>query len=590
MNTKQQFPDSNPISPGYPKKSTCSKAQLLILLLALSIPGTICFGQTEKPFRDTRLDSLLKENTIKDAKNHLSQQYESITSYSPDKQAYYFNRSSQIKLTEGDFNEALAEAKKSSAVLEKNPESPFWGETYRALCFAYIRTGKLDSALIFAEKLYDFTKTNGDQNMKRAALVALGNISLQNKSYQKSLQFYSEALQTTQEAKDSINLKVDYYNVGLALSQLNEHEKSNSYLLKAAERAEKEKAFDLLARAYGTMADNYLDQNNFEAQETYLKKANEIAEKIGNQQLLAMGYANLTETALRKGNFRQAVTWGNQSLDYLANRPLIQLQAKLDSMLYYAHKNLGEYKTALEKLEDYDKKRLSIRNEAQKEKLNQLTLQFEVEKKDLLIKNQEISIKEEQAKSRAFLIGIALLATFTFFLAYINVKNARTRRLLFRKEREIDQNSRLLIAPDVEVLETNLMQHVPKESPDEKKTDNEKLFGEIVTFIKEKKLYLDPKLNQQSIVNHFGTNRQYIYEAISSSEEENFRGLINRLRVNEAKELMEKTLPIENSIDFNALSEKVGFNSYATFYRSFKSITGLTPNEYIKELQKEMGA
>ena len=285
-----------------------------------------------------------------------------------------------------------------------------WGETYRAICFAYIRNAKLDSALTYAEKLYEFTKVNQDLGMRRAALLALGNISLQNKSYQQSLDFYTDALEITEKQKDSINLKVDYYNVGLALAQLNEHQKSEEYLLKAAVRAEKEQAWDLLARTYGTLADNYIDQKKYEIQIEYLKKANDIAEKIGNTQLLAMGYANLSESALRLKHYNQAIDWGNQSKELLSEKPLPQLEAKVDSMLYVAHKKTGNFEIALNKLESYDEMKLKIRNQAQKEKLEQLTLQFESEKKDILIENQRISLEEEKAKNRVFVLSLVFLS------------------------------------------------------------------------------------------------------------------------------------------------------------------------------------
>jgi len=556
------------------------KKEIVFTLISVLLFFNLTWAQMPGPMKDEVLEKLLRENSVTEAKTYLSQKQDSLAHFLPEQQAYYLNRISQLKLMLGEFGEALDMAKQAKTAIQDKPNSALWGETYRSMCFAYIRNGKLDSALIYAEKLYEFTKSNQDLGMRRGALMALGNISLQNKFYQRSLDFYAEALEITEKQKDSINLKVDYYNVGLALAQLDEYQKSEEYLLKAALRAEKEKALDLLARIYGTLADNYLDQSKFEEQIKYLKKANEIAEKIGNTQLLAMGYANLSETALILKNYTQAIGWGNQSLAKLKERPLLQLQAKVDSMLYVSHKEIGNFEIALKKLESYDQVRQQIRNQAQKEKLEQLTLQFETEKKDLLIKNQKISLQEEKAKNRVFIVSIVLLGTLTFFLIYIMVKNSKTRNLLFKKERELDQAALFAALPErtPESQDLNLIST-------EGENNEQKLFNELVLAIKEKKLYLDPKINQQTIVSEFGTNRQYVYEAISKSGEDNFRGMINRFRINEAKELMEKGQKNGETLDFNLISEKVGFNSYPTFYRSFKNLTGLTPNEYIKELK-----
>jgi len=556
---------------------------LIWIFILLPISGIS--QQSQVTFKDEQLEKLLRENALKEARVYISQQSIRFDQLTPDQEVYFLNRISQVELMEGSFAEALAQAKKSEAILKKNGESPFWGETYRALCFAYIRNGKLDSALLYAEKLYDFTKVNEDQSLKRAALVAMGNISLQNKSHQKSLDFYLEALQITEKEKQPINLKVDYYNVGLAYAQLNEHTKSNEYLLKAANLAEEDLAWDLVARAYGSIADNFLDLNDFQSQETYLKKANEIAKKIGNTQLLAMGLAGLSESALKLGKYDLAIDWGKKSLEQLKERPLVQLQAKVDSMLYIAYKNKGDFKTALTQFETYDKIRYTLRNQAEKEKLDQLTLEFEVEKKDLLIQNQQISLEEEKAKNLFFIAGILLIGLFAFFVSYINIKNSKTRKFLFKKEREFDE---VIQIKNSFIRETETLEPaIESESLLMEDKEHQKLFGEVWQYILDKKLYRNPKLNRQSLINEFGTNRQYLYEAISKNGEDNFRGLVNRFRISEAKEIIDEKTYKNLTIDFSEISEKIGFNSYPTFYRAFKTITGLTPNEYLRELKQD---
>lgn len=552
-----------------------------LFLFFFTFTASLVSAQEKSNPKDEKLEGYLRSNAIQEAKAYLSEKMKSLAEESAELQVYYLNRGSQVSLLEGSFNDALQQAKKASSLLEDQPESPLWGETYRALCFAYIRTAKLDSALIFAEKLYEISKGSSDQNMKRAALLALGNISLQNKSYEKSLEFYTEALQTTKTLGDSINLKVDYYNVGLAFSQLNAYAESEENLLKAAELAQKDQAWHLLATTYGSLADNYLDQKKYDLQIEYLKKANEIAEKIGNKQLLAMGYANLSETSLLSKNYNEAIKWGNQSLALLKERPILQLEAKVDSMLYAAHKELGNYKVSLEKFENYDRLRLKIRNQAQLEKLSELTVQFETEKKDLLIQNQKISLEEEKAKNLVFITSIILLVSVIFFLSYTLIRNAQNRKFLFQKEKELDQ----VIQIEKAATRPKSTNHDSQnESLEDIEKDGQKLLQELLQEIQDKKLYLDPKLNQQSLVNEFGTNRQYLYEAIRKNGEDNFRSLINRFRINEAKEQMEIHLTKDEKIDFSILAEKVGFNSYATFYRAFKNCTGLTPAEFSKEL------
>lgn len=553
--------------------------QLLILFLFFVL-GTTSWAQ-ETSYGDEVLEILFQKNQLKEAENYLNQQLGKEGSLNPEQKTYYFNRKSQLELQKGSFSSSLSYAKKSEALLSTIPDSKLWGETFRSLCFAYIRLGKLDSALLYAEKLQAQAKKMQDPRLRRAALVALGNISLQNLSYQNSLEFYLDALAASEEAKDSLNLKGDYYNVGLAYGRLRQMDKSNAYLLKAAARAEKEKVFDLLARCYGTIADNYLGLKNYTKQAEYLIKANQIATKLGNSQLLAMGYANLMESQLKRNLWEEAIASGEKSLKELEKKPLVQLEAKVDSLLYVAYKEKGEMTEALARLEDYDSLRLQIRKDVQKEKLDELTVRYAVEKKDLQIKTQEAELEKEKTKSRLLVTGIVAVLLILGLLIYLTIRNAQIRTLLFKKEKELD----LHFATTKLVDEPSLM-HLSAELPEEQ-LDHQRLFQEIMAFIQSKKLYLDPKFNQQSLVTEFGTNRQYLYEAISKNGDDNFRGLVNRFRINEAKKYISAHNHSIHELDFGAISEKVGFNSYPTFYRAFKNITGLTPMEFAKELKKD---
>lgn len=557
-----------------------NKATLLSLFFIASF-GLTGLAQSPTSFVNQNLETLFQTNQLREAEALIQKELSNEKELNSEQKAYYFNRKSQLELQKGEFLSALTFAKKSEERLAGTPDSKLLGETFRAVCYAYIRLGKLDSALLYAEKLQDQAKKLQDPKLRRAALVALGNISLQNLSYQNSLEFYLDALAVSEEAKDSLNLKGDYYNVGLAYGRLKQMDKSNAYLLKAAARAEKEKVYDLLARCYGTIADNYLGLKNYTKQGEYLVKANQIATKLGNSQLLAMGYANLMESQLNRKLWEEAIASGEKSLKELEKKPLVQLEAKVDSLLYIAYKEKGEFTQALSRLEDYDSLRGQIRTDIQKEKLDELTLLYEVEKKDLQIKNQEAELEKEKTKSRLLITGIVAVMIILGLLAYLAIKNAQIRTLLFRKEKELDLHFATSKLPEDPSLIS-----FPSEYPEEQ-LDHQRLFQDIIAFIQSRKLYLDPKFNQQSLVTEFGTNRQYLYEAISKNGDDNFRGLVNRFRINEAKKLISAHTSTINELDFGTISEKVGFNSYPTFYRAFKNITGLTPLEFAKELKKD---
>jgi hypothetical protein len=163
---------------------------ILLIFLLIGFTNGHTFAQTGQSIKDLQLEEYLQKNQLNEAKALIEAKLAQKEQLSWEQTVYYLNRKSQAELQQGAFSESLASAKSSEKLLASGPQSLQWGDTFRSLCYAYIRTGKLDSALLYAEKLYDFSKKENHSLFRRAALVAMGNISLQNKRYQKSLAFY----------------------------------------------------------------------------------------------------------------------------------------------------------------------------------------------------------------------------------------------------------------------------------------------------------------------------------------------------------------------------------------------------------------
>jgi AraC-like DNA-binding protein len=63
---------------------------------------------------------------------------------------------------------------------------------------------------------------------------------------------------------------------------------------------------------------------------------------------------------------------------------------------------------------------------------------------------------------------------------------------------------------------------------------------------------------------------------------------VNRLRINEAKRIIQERLQAKADINLPDVYLSSGFTSKTSFYRTFKSITGLPPGDYVEQLEREM--
>ena len=106
------------------------------------------------------------------------------------------------------------------------------------------------------------------------------------------------------------------------------------------------------------------------------------------------------------------------------------------------------------------------------------------------------------------------------------------------------------------------------------------IWDRIISLMENQKLYRNPTLRLNDLVNEIGKPLPHISQVINEQMNMSFLDFVNQYRVKEAKELLcdEKS----KSMTILAIAYEVGFNSKTTFYTSFKKVTGQTPSEYKK--------
>ncbi len=112
-------------------------------------------------------------------------------------------------------------------------------------------------------------------------------------------------------------------------------------------------------------------------------------------------------------------------------------------------------------------------------------------------------------------------------------------------------------------------------------TSGKTLIGcDIDKVMQEKRYHQDNTLTLQKLAQHLGTNRQYLSNYINQEKHMTFYDYINDFRLEEAKSMLDGK-DTENQHSLEDVAMMSGFNSYATFLRSFKKKFGQTPSQYL---------
>ncbi len=146
--------------------------------------------------------------------------------------------------------------------------------------------------------------------------------------------------------------------------------------------------------------------------------------------------------------------------------------------------------------------------------------------------------------------------------------------LLFRR-RKNEQTSEMLAIelPDAETLTEPLAEDLKAIDDGE---DCAELMRRLCQMMEEHQVYLNPDLKVNDMASALGTTRTVLSNCIKSQQGCTFPQFVNTYRVALAQQLLSK----QPDMKLTEVWTATGFASESSFYRIFKSITGVTPNEW----------
>lgn len=122
-----------------------------------------------------------------------------------------------------------------------------------------------------------------------------------------------------------------------------------------------------------------------------------------------------------------------------------------------------------------------------------------------------------------------------------------------------------------------LLDAVQDQGPVIRDSANEELMNRIRQLMEQRQLYLNSELKLEDIASALGLNRSYVSDCINSHTGDSFSQFVNGYRI----EYVKRVLRSQPDTKVTSLYLSAGFSSEQSFYRNFKSFTGMTPKEWI---------
>ena len=118
------------------------------------------------------------------------------------------------------------------------------------------------------------------------------------------------------------------------------------------------------------------------------------------------------------------------------------------------------------------------------------------------------------------------------------------------------------------------------ESPvqsDQNPTEDDTLSADFKRLMNDKKLFLQPNLTLEDVADILHSNKTYVSRMVNNSYGQGFSELMNRMRVDYAKEYILS----HRSARQSEIARNCGFLSASSFNTVFKKVTGTTPKIWL---------
>ncbi len=320
-----------------------------------------------------------------------------------------------------------------------------------------------DSALNY---FFDALEYRQAQNDLEGIASSINNIALcyTNLSiYESAVKYNLEGLKIREEIDDSVGIAKSLNNLGICYHNLKNYKKAIKYYKEALKMKFALKDEYSIASTYNNIGQLFFDwgyesEQYFDSASSYLIKAVKLREKINDQQGLSESLLNLGNVYIQKGEYYRALIFIENSLqkftqngdkygqanayfnrgyilyskvDAEMNKALDQFKKSIeiaeeinslellrDNYLNIAnlYKRTNKYDQAYEYMEMYNEIKDSIISVETSKEIAKLQIQYETQKKDKLILQQESNIDKLTARQNIYTVILIILSAIVIIV------------------------------------------------------------------------------------------------------------------------------------------------------------------------------
>lgn len=363
-------------------------------------------------------------------------------------------------------------------LIVSNPFNPIQLSTaYNQIGIYHVYMGHYDSTEVYFLKALEIRRQLKDSVGIGASLNNLGNVVLNKGDYDKATNYYIQALKIRAQINDSAGIAsstnnlgmifykqqnfseaIKYYhkalyinqyqkvidkeilillNLGNIYDEMLELDSSVYYYQIAITKAEDFGDLRLMAMAYGNMGVTLQQLKKFALAEKYMRKALKIRTESDDIEGQAILYNNLATLFVATKKYKEAINYFNKSLALSSQIGYLETSRDNYLGLSDAYEKLNQFEKAFFAHQQYNVIKDSMLNEVTNEQIALINTQYETEKKEKEIAEQQLKISAQQLKVKQrnyLLIILGLLVLFIIVIGGFVYRTQKQKQIRLQEE------------------------------------------------------------------------------------------------------------------------------------------------------------
>ncbi len=291
------------------------------------------------------------------------------------------------------------------------------------LCQGYLFKNIYDKALQFGLQSLEIRKAIGNDYDLAFTLRTLGWLYYDIGYFDKALEYHTETLKIHEKIGDKQRIAYSYNSIGLIYESKDDCNLALSFFKRSLELIKDSNKKDRIAETMKNMGICYRKINELDLAKTFLESALEITTEIKYEHKKANILHDLAIVYLKLKNYDGCFALLEESRTIIKtlsnNRELILGNNKIMSDYYLA---INDYKEAFNYYVKYNEENSEVFSSNKSEKLAEMRILYEAERRESEIKLLEQERNLEAQKRKYLLIG-ALLLTIIAVLTIVGLWN-----------------------------------------------------------------------------------------------------------------------------------------------------------------------